>query len=279
MNSSSICCTFLCTCTLCRRKRKVLSLYSIQPRSVESASQEDERKRAETTGATTGVGMCLTDQEAVAVEEIDKEEEGEEGSMKSALGANEKDKDEDYFEDPSNIGNYMQHTQQYSDMHSDIVRTVKYSCSHNHIIPSTPVPGLNAIPVAQFPDYVKKMQQESNNKLEEEYEVRSSLLSLISTYLRCRRKRKVLALYSIQPRSVESAKQEDKKEGAENSRTAMGEEICMTEQEAVAVEEIIKEDEEEEECVQGANEEDTDEYYFEDPSNIGNYKQLTYPTI
>ena len=59
----------------------------------------------------------------------------------------------------------------------------------------------------------------------------------------------------------------------------MGEEICMTEQEAVAVEEIIKEDEEEEECVQGANEEDTDEYYFEDPSNIGNYKQLTYPTI
>ena len=56
--------------------------------------------------------MCMTEQEAVTVEEIDEEEE-EVGSIESTQGANEEDTDEYYFEDPSNIGNYMQHAQQY----------------------------------------------------------------------------------------------------------------------------------------------------------------------
>ena len=44
-----------------------------------------------------------------------------------------------------------------------------------HIVLSYTVPGRYAIPVAQFPDYVKQMQQERDNKLEAEYEVSSSL--------------------------------------------------------------------------------------------------------
>ena len=91
-----------------------MSLYSIQPKSVESVRREDKGEGAETTMVATGEGVCLTKLEAVAVEEID--EEGEEGSMVSAKGASEEDTDDYYFEDPSNIGNYMQHTQQYSDM-------------------------------------------------------------------------------------------------------------------------------------------------------------------
>ena len=105
-------------------------MYTIQPRSAESVRQEDEEEGAEKTKTATGGGMCVTEQEAVAVEEIDKEEEEEESSVERAQEANEEDTDEYYFEDPSNIGNYMQHTQQNM---TCIIHTPKeYSCSPNH---------------------------------------------------------------------------------------------------------------------------------------------------
>ena len=66
-------------------------MYSIKPRSVESVRQEDEGEGAETTRSVTGEGMCMTEQEAVAVEEIDNEEEEKKSRIESEQGANEDD--------------------------------------------------------------------------------------------------------------------------------------------------------------------------------------------
>ena len=77
-------------------------MYSIQRRSVESWRQEDEGEEEEIiTRAATGEGMCMTEQEAIVMEEIDSEEEGRGDS-------NEEGTEEHYFEDPTNAGNHMQ---------------------------------------------------------------------------------------------------------------------------------------------------------------------------
>ena len=100
-------------------------------------------------------------EEAVAVtnEEIEMEQkERGDVTMEATEESTETDVDEYYLEDPSNIG--------------IVALFCTYTGCKVLATSSLPkVPGRSAIPVAQFPDYVRQLQQERDNALMEEYKV------------------------------------------------------------------------------------------------------------
>ena len=97
-------------------------------------------------------------------EEIEMEQKERGEVTVEATESTEGDVDEYYFEDPSNIGIVM-----LSHTCAMLTYFTGYKVLATSSLPK--VPGRSAIPVAQFPDYVRQMQQERDGTLEEEYKV------------------------------------------------------------------------------------------------------------